>query len=261
MGDDCAKAQSVSRVSVLIPVYNEAPAISELLRRVCKAPLPPACEAEVVIVDDGSTDSTIDAIREFTTEHPEFAQRIRVHESLINHGKGAALRAGFKICAGDIILIQDGDLEYSPSDYQRLLEPFADERVAVVYGSRFTRGLPKGMKLPNLLANLILSWTTTLLYGQRVSDEATGYKVFRRSVLGDFELSCRRFEFCPEFTGRVLQAGYRIHEVPITYNPRGILEGKKITARDGFVALYWLLKVWFDARSVGDRSGSKVAAR
>ena len=234
-----------SKLSIIIPVYNEALAITELLRRVCRAPLPDWCDAEVVVVDDGSTDETIQSVRDFIDEHPEYAEKVRLHESLINHGKGAALRAGFKIARGDIVLVQDGDLEYSPSDYPRLLKPFQSEDVHVVYGSRFLNGTPRGMKLPNLIANRILSLTTTLLYGQRVTDEATGYKVFRAEVLDQFELQCRRFEFCPEFTGRVLQAGYRIHEVPITYNPRGILEGKKIKASDGFVAIYWLLKTWF----------------
>ena len=233
------------KVSIIIPVYNEALAVREVLRRVCKAPLPDWCDAEIVVVDDGSTDRTIESIRDFAQEHPEFADKVRLHESLINHGKGAALRAGFKIADGDLFLVQDGDLEYSPSDYVALLEPFQNEEVDVVYGSRFMHGMPKGMKLPNLLANLILSWTTTLLYGQRITDEATGYKVFRKEVLQRFELQCRRFEFCPEFTGRAMQAGYKIHEVPISYNPRGILEGKKIVASDGFVAIYWLIKVWF----------------
>jgi glycosyltransferase involved in cell wall biosynthesis len=232
-------------VSVVIPVYNEAPAVAEVLRRVCKAPLPEGFEAEIVVVDDGSTDHTIDTIREFVEEHPEQKGRVRVHASLINHGKGAALRAGFKIAGGDVILIQDGDLEYSPTDYPKLLEPFRDPGVHVVYGSRFFRGLPAGMKLANLTANLVLSAIASLLYGQRITDEATGYKAFRRSVLDRVDLQCRRFEFCPEFTGRVRKAGYRIVEIPIDYNPRGILEGKKIKARDGFVAVYWLLKVWF----------------
>jgi glycosyltransferase involved in cell wall biosynthesis len=234
-----------TKVSIVIPVYNEAPAVSEVLRRVCKAPLPDWCDSEVVVVDDGSTDYTTATIQEFVDEHPQYAEKVRIHESLINHGKGAALRAGFKIAEGDLILIQDGDLEYSPSDYPKLLDPFRDPDVQVVYGSRFLHGLPKGMKLANLLANLILSGTASLLYGQRVTDEATGYKVFRRSVLDRFDMHCRRFEFCPEFTGLVLKAGYHIHEVGISYDPRGILEGKKIKARDGFVAVYWLLKVWF----------------
>lgn len=237
-----------SKVSIVIPVYNEAPAVSEVLRRVCKAPLPDWCDSDVVVVDDGSTDHTTAMIQEFVDEHPQYAEKVRIHENLINHGKGAALRAGFKIAEGDLILIQDGDLEYSPSDYPKLLEPFRDPAVQVVYGSRFLHGLPKGMKLPNLLANLILSGTASLLYGQRVTDEATGYKVFRRSVLDRFEMQCRGFEFCPEFTGLVMKAGCRIHEVSISYDPRGILEGKKIKARDGFVALYWLLKVWLRTR-------------
>lgn len=234
-----------TKVSVIIPVYNEAPAISELLRLACKAPLPEWCEREVVVVDDGSTDHTMDMIREFIEEHPQYSDIVRIHESLINHGKGAALRAGFKIAAGEILLVQDGDLEYSPNDYAKLLEPFRDPNVQVVYGSRFFHGRPKGMKLPNLVANIILSTLTTVLYGQHITDEATGYKVFRRSVLDHFELTCRRFEFCPEFTGHVLRNGFRIHEVPISYDPRGILEGKKIKTSDGFVAIYWLLKVRF----------------
>jgi glycosyltransferase involved in cell wall biosynthesis len=238
----------VLKVSVVIPVYNEALAINELLRLVCRAPLPRDFEMEVIVVDDGSTDHTIARIREFVDQHPEYASRVRIHESLINHGKGAALRAAFKIATGEIILVQDGDLEYSPSDYPALLEPFRDPEVHVVYGSRFLGGKPKGMKLANLVANRILSVTTTFFYRQRVTDEATGYKVFRTSVLKSFELRCRRFEFCPEFTGNVLNAGLRIHEVPIRYDPRGILEGKKIKASDGFVAIYWLFKVWVRAR-------------
>ena len=250
---------ALTRVSVVIPVYNEAPAVAELLRRVCKAPLPDWCEMEVVVVDDGSTDQTMTTIREFIDEHAAYAGRFKIHESLINHGKGAALRAGFKIAAGDIILVQDGDLEYSPADYATLLEPFRDPEVQVVYGSRFLRGLPKGMRRRNLVANLALSATATLLYGQRITDEATGYKVFRRNVLEHFELSCRRFEFCPEFTGSALKAGFRIHEVPITYEPRGILEGKKIKASDGFVAIFWLFKIWLRG-AVGARRVAKPAA-
>jgi glycosyltransferase involved in cell wall biosynthesis len=247
-----------TKVSVVIPVYNEAPAVAELLRRVFKAPLPDGFDMEVVVVDDGSTDRTMATIREFVAEHSEYADRLKIHESLINHGKGAALRAGFKIAAGDIILVQDGDLEYSPTDYANLLEPFRDPEVQVVYGSRFLRGMPKGMKLRNLIANLVLSAAATILYAQRITDEATGYKVFRRSVLDHFALSCRRFEFCPEFTGNVLKAGFRIHEVPISYEPRGILEGKKIKASDGFVAVRWLVTIWLRETFRGRRAAKPV---
>jgi dolichol-phosphate mannosyltransferase len=247
-----------TKVSIVIPVYNEALAISEVLRRVCKAPLPEGFESEVVVIDDGSTDHTIAGLREFLEEHPEYAAKVRHHESLINHGKGAALRAGFQIASGEIVLVQDGDLEYSPSDYPKLLEPFRDADVHVVYGTRFASGAPRGMKLPNRLANRILSLAATVLYGQRISDEATGYKVFRRAVLDRFELRCRRFEFCPEFTGNVRRAGYRIHEVPIAYDARGILEGKKIQAWDGFVALWWLFKVRFTRRVPAATPASRV---
>lgn len=182
-------------------------------------------------------------MKDFLDEHPQYASEIVVHRSLINHGKGAALRAGFALARGDVILVQGGDLEYSPSNYPELLAPFRDENVQIVFGSRFLNGFPKGMKLPNLVANLILTYATRLLYGARISDEATGYKVFRASVfLEKFSLSSRRFEFCPEFTSKALRVGFEINEVPIDYNPRGILEGKKIRAWDGFVALWILVK-------------------
>jgi glycosyltransferase involved in cell wall biosynthesis len=229
-------------VTIIIPVYNESLAIYELLRRVTAVPLEPLAR-EVIIVDDGSTDDTVNKIEAFVADHPRHAPSIKYHRALINHGKGAALRAGFVLATGDIIIIQDGDLEYLPEDYPVLLSPFKDESVNVVYGSRFLNGNPKGMKLPNFVANKILTWTTRVLYNQTITDEATGYKVFRRSILPSLSLKSRGFEFCPEFTSRVLQAGHAIHEVPIRYDPRGILEGKKIKARDGFIALWWLIKL------------------
>ena len=231
-------------VTVIIPVYNESLAIYELLRRVTSVSLEPLTR-EIIIVDDGSTDDTIDKVRNFIDDNPQHTPWITCHKALINHGKGAAVRAGFTLATGDIIIIQDGDLEYLPEDYPTLLSPFKDPSVQVVYGSRFKNGNPKGMKLPNFVANKILTWTTRLLYWQNITDEATGYKAFRRSILRSLSLKSRGFEFCPEFTGRVLQAGYTIHEVPIRYDPRGIFEGKKIRARDGFIALWWLIKLRF----------------
>ena len=235
---------SGSKVTVVVPVYNESLAIREILHRVLKAPVLGA-KKEIVVVDDGSLDETVKLIQEYLADRPEAQPAVKVHRSYINHGKGAALRAGFQLATGDILIIQDGDLEYSPSDYEKLLRPFADPKVQIVYGNRFANGYPKGMQLPNLIANRILSWTASILYGQRINDEATGYKVFRRSVLNSFSLKSRGFEFCPEFTSKALVAGYSILEVPISYNARGVFEGKKIKARDGFIAMWWLFKQRF----------------
>jgi glycosyltransferase involved in cell wall biosynthesis len=230
------------KVSVIIPVYNEKELIGEIVRRVLAAPLPGGFEREVVIVDDGSDDGTTHLL-----EKAEFAPEVRVFNSIINHGKGAALRAGFKIATGDVLLIQDGDLEYDPiANHPLLLRPFVDPAVEIVYGSRFlARRHPEDMALRNFVANKILTWTTRLLYGSRLSDEATAYKVFRRSVLERVELDCTGFEFCPEFTAKALRQGYRIHEVPVSYKGRNQMQGKKIRFRDGLVAIWTLLKYRF----------------
>jgi dolichol-phosphate mannosyltransferase len=237
------------KVSIVVPVYNEALAIREVLRRVCRAPLVDDAEKEVVIIDDGSVDSTLEQITNFLIEDPGAAM-CRLHVGAVTNGKGAALRAGFSVATGDVLIVQDGDLEYSPDDYPILLAPFADAHTHVVYGSRFADGRPRGMRLPNWVANRMLSFATRILFGYPISDEATGYKVFRREVLDRVALTCHGFEFCPEFTAKVLLAGFDIVEVPISYNPRGILDGKKIHARDGVIALWWLIKIrttaWLD---------------
>lgn len=235
------------KVTIVIPVYNESLAVKEILDRVLKASILGA-QKEVVVVDDGSVDPTVQLIHEYISEHPQHKNTVKIHRSYINHGKGAALRAGFELATGDILIIQDGDLEYSPNDYEKILAPFADPKVTIVYGNRFANGYPSGMQLPNLVANRILAWTASLLYGQTINDEATGYKVFRRSVLDSFSLKCRGFEFCPEFTSKALVTGHHIIEVPISYNARGVFEGKKIKARDGFIAMWWLVKQRFQAK-------------
>jgi glycosyltransferase involved in cell wall biosynthesis len=236
------------KVSVIIPVYNEFHTFNQVLERVRQAPLPQGCSKEIVVVDDGSTDGTAQMLGEHTREGLVVA-----HHSARNSGKGAAIRTGILLASGDIVLIQDGDLEYDPSDYARILEPIVKGEADIVYGSRFL-GRPTGMALKNRIANRILTAAANLLYGARLTDEATAYKAFRASILRGMHLACRRFEFCPEVTAKARRLGHRIREVPIAYNARGIAQGKKIRARDGFEALWTLIRYRFTPRRMLVRS-------
>jgi dolichol-phosphate mannosyltransferase len=231
------------KISIIIPVYNEFRTLSQVLDRVRKAPLPPGCTKEIVVIDDGSTDGTAQVLSE---QHR--AGAVVGHYSPANFGKGAAIRVGLERASGDIVLIQDGDLEYDPNDYARILDPIVRGEADVVYGSRFLGRKPShpaGMALRNRIANRVLTATANLLYNARLTDEATAYKAFRASVLREIPLTCRRFEFCPEVTAKLCRRGHRIHEVPIGYQARGIAEGKKIRARDGLEALWMLVKCRF----------------
>ena len=234
------------KISIIIPVYNEVHALAQVLDRVMSAALPAGCSREIIVVDDGSTDGTTQLLAEYRN-----APLLAVHHSVVNFGKGAAIRVGIAKASGDIVLIQDGDLEYDPADYVAVLQPLVDGRADVVYGSRFLGSLRagrQGMKRANWLANRILTVTANILYGARLTDEATAYKAFRIDVLRRMRLTCLRFEFCPEVTAKVRRLGVTIHEVPISYNARGILEGKKIRWQDGVHAMWTLVRCRLSAR-------------
>ncbi|MHB9036870.1 MAG: glycosyltransferase family 2 protein [Armatimonadota bacterium] len=220
------------KLSVIIPAYNEMATIDEVLRRVRAVEI----EKEIIVADDCSTDGT----REFLRAQPD----VLLIENACNIGKGASIRAALERVTGEIVLIQDADLEYDPQDYPKLVGPIVDGKADMVYGSRFLRGKPK-MRLPNYLANKLFALMATILYGVKVTDEATCYKAFRADVVKSLTLRCNRFEFCPEVTARLLKRGYRYAEVPIWYKARTQAEGKKITWRDGLECVWALIKYRF----------------
>lgn len=225
------------RLSVIIPVYNEEQTIDDVLDRVAAVDLG-AIEKEIVIANDGSTDDTrriLDA-RQWPAGLP-----VHVHHSPINLGKGAAVRLGLAFATGDVLLVQDADLELDPNEYGLLLQPLLDGRADVVYGSRFLRrtgSVPMGTRT----ANRFLTLLTNILFGARLTDMETAYKVMRRAALDGIRLRAVGFDIEPELTARLLLAGRRIVEVPISYTPRRIEEGKKMRWIDGVDAIYTLLK-------------------
>ncbi len=225
------------KLSVIVPVYNEAQTIASVIDRILAVDLG-SIEKEIIIANDGSDDGTRQAI---DTGAWRQDPRLQVHESPINLGKGAAIRLGLKYASGDVILIQDADLELDPQEYGALLAPILNGGAKVVYGSRFLRRASQ-IALRTRVANRLLTWLTNLLYGARITDMETGYKVFRREVLAGLRLRCVQFDFEPEVTAKVLLAGHRIVEVPITYSPRRKDEGKKIRWTDGVDAVYVLIK-------------------
>ncbi len=226
------------KLSVIMPVYNER----DMLEEAVLAVLAVERADEIIIVDDGSTDGT----RDLYPKIVKLDKRIGVHFHERNQGKGAALRTGFKVATGDILLIQDADLEYDPRDYYALVQPIEEGRAQVVYGSRFRGGPTKAMFFWHMVGNKFLTLVTNILYNTILSDMETCYKVFRADVVRDIPLRAKGFEFEPEITSKVLKRGYRIYEVPISYNGREFDQGKKLNPwKEGPKAFFYLIKYRF----------------
>ncbi len=219
-------------LSVVIPVYNERKTIIEVVRRVQEQPYP----KEIIIVDDCSTDGTRELLQQ-----TQWAENIRIFYHPKNMGKGAAIRTALQAVTKDVIIIQDADLEYNPSDFGAVLRPIYDGVADVVYGSRFL-GTHRSFMLHHYLGNKFLSLVTNILFNNILTDMETGYKAFRSPVLKGVKIRSNRFDFEPEITAKVLKRGYRIYEVPIYYAGRDYADGKKITWRDGFAALWALAR-------------------
>jgi len=234
------KMPAKMKLSVVIPVYNEASTVGEIVRQVCAVDLP--VPVELVLVDDGSTDESREILQRLASAHPEW--KVLFHEG--NRGKGAALRTGFEAATGDIVLVQDADLEYDPRDYRLLLAPVLDGHADVVFGSRFLGGGPhRVVFFWHYLGNRLLTTLSNMLTDLNLTDMEVCYKVFRREVLAGIRLNEERFGFEPEITAKVARGGWRIYEVPISYYGRNYAEGKKITWRDGFRALWCIVKYRF----------------
>lgn len=220
------------KLSIIIPVFNEARTVGAIIEKVRALDL----EKEIIIVNDGSSDGTRQALAAY-----ESVPGVRVHHSPVNLGKGASLRIGFSYASGDIVTIQDADLELDPAEYHQLIKPIVSGEADVVYGSRFLGAGRRG-KLSFYLANRALAGLTNALYGSHLTDIETCYKVFRGDVLPRLKLRAARFEIEPELTAQVLKNGFRVVEKPIGYSPRGHEDGKKINWKDGFIAVYTLLQ-------------------
>lgn len=224
------------KLTVIIPAYNEINTIEEILRRVQAMEL----ADEILVVDDGSKDGTRELLQEMDGSGP---LRLILHE--INRGKGAAVTTGIKHATGDILLIQDADLEYDPRDYPKLLQPIQENLADVVYGSRFLGGPRRPTMFWHMVANKILTLLTNLLYNNILTDMETGYKAFRREVVDGMDIKAQSFDFEPEFTAKIMKKKARIVEVPISFYPRDYSEGKKIKIGDAFVAVWTLFKYRF----------------
>lgn len=232
-----AKGKKKPTLSIIVPVFNEERTLVPLLKKVWAVKLM-GLQKQIIVVDDGSSDKTRDLLKKVKFPGME----VYFHPE--NRGKGAAIRTAIPHTTGDYVVVQDADLEYDPSDYEKLLGPLMEGKADVVYGSRFM-GTHQAFVLTHYLGNIFLSFLTTVLYGTVLTDMETCYKVFKGDILRSLILRSNRFEFEPEVTAKLLKKGYRLYEMPISYHGRGFSEGKKITWRDGFSALWTLLRYRF----------------
>jgi glycosyltransferase involved in cell wall biosynthesis len=224
------------KLTIIIPVYNEVKTIEEIIHRVQATGL----ADEILAIDDGSTDGSRAILENLNKEG-----KVKVIFHDHNQGKGKAVRTGIQNATGDLILIQDADLEYDPREYPNLLRPIQEGIADVVYGSRFLGAGRRPVLFWNMVANKILTLVTNILYNNILTDMETGYKLFRRQLVQDIPLHAHGFEFEPEFTAKILKRKARLYEIPITFNPRDYSEGKKIKMIDAFIALWTLIKYRF----------------
>ena len=234
------------KISIIIPVYNEEKTISKILDKIADLnfrEIDKKIKKEIIIVNDGSKDKSEKIIKQYLSNNTKQNEFIYIKKE--NQGKGSALRKGFEIASGDIITIQDADLEYNPEDFKKLINPIIKGKEKVIYGSRFLKKHKQKYRI-YFFGNKFLSFLTKILYNARITDMETCYKVFRKDVIKSLDLKSNKFDIEPEITSKILRKRIKIKEIPISYSPRSIEEGKKIGWRDGLVAIFVLIKNRFN---------------
>lgn len=235
----------MTTLSVIIPVFNEENTVYSLIEKVSGVDIP-GVKKEIIVIDDGSTDNSVTQIKKAIKKLKDEKIILKTHK--INRGKGAAVRTGIDSSSGQVLIIQDADLEYDPRDYNKIIKPILQKKCKVVYGTRLADyplhliGREKTPLATHYIGNKIVTFFTNLIYGSNLTDMETCYKAFSSSVIKNIQLNSDRFDIEPEITAKILKQGISIFEVPIKVNPRGYHEGKKITWRDGFSAIFTLVK-------------------